>query len=353
MPLITLDRRRFLRNSVALSGVALAAPAIATRALARDRELVVSSWGGAYQAALRRAFFDPFEQETGIRVIDTSAPTVAQVRAQVDSGNVEWDVIEGGSRWYPVLVEFGLVQELDLSRLDTSLLVESAVRSHGVAPTLVSMALGFNTSETGGNHPSNWAEFWDVERFPGARSLGADVTYNLEFALLADGVAPEDLYPIDVDRAFAKLEQIRPHIRTWWEQGDQPIQMLARGEVLYSSGWSARLLAAELQGEPISLSWGQASFSPSFFMIMSGAPHTDAAYEFIDFSNRADRQADMAQQIPVGVSNTDAAAMIPEERERILPTSEANFAQQWALQGEWLATNFDAINDRWQRFLLG
>lgn len=353
MSLIRVNRRRFIKTSAILSTSALAAPYLSTHALAQDRELVVCSWGGAYQTALRQAFFDPFEQETGIRVVDTSAPAVAQVRAQVESGNVEWDVIEGGSRWYPVLVELGLVQKLDLSRIDTSNLTEIAVRSHGVAPTLVSMALCFNKEEVGDDRPSGWADFWNVERFPGPRSLGADVTYNLEFALLADGVAPEDLYPLDVERAFAKLEEIRPHIRTWWEQGDQPTQMLSSGEVTYSSGWSSRILAAELQGQPIGLTWGQASFSPSFFMIMTDAPRTDAAYEFIDFSSRPEPQAEIARLIPVGVSNNGASAMIPDEVESILPTSEENFPQQWELQGEWLAENFDAINDRWQRFLLG
>ncbi|MGV6872235.1 ABC transporter substrate-binding protein [Pseudochelatococcus sp. B33] len=347
-----MKRRQFLQLS-GVVGSMLAAPAIWTSARAQSRQVVFCSWGGAYQKALREAIFDPFEKETGIKVIDTTAPAIAQVKSQVDTGNIEWDVIEGGSRWYPVLVKMGLVESLESMDFNPDGIVPGAVLSHGLAPTLVSFTLGYNTQRAGTDGARNWADFWDVQKYPGARSLGADVTYNLEFALLADGVAVDALYPLDVERAFRKLEEIRPHIRTWWKQGDQPVQMLSRGEVVYSSGWASRFLLAGSQGLPVGNSWEQGSFSPSFFMVMSGAKHKPEAHELIRYAMQADPQAAVAKLIPVGVSNEAVHQMLPAEVLQGMPTAEDNFRQQWPLQGEWLAEHYDAVNDRWQKFMLG
>lgn len=353
MTKLTIGRRQFLKLTGAAAAGSLAAPFVSTRGFAQERRVVFCSWGGAYQKALREAIFNPFEKATGIKVTDTTAPIVAQIKSQVDSGNVEWDVIEGGSRWYPVLVKMGLVEPLDPSKLGVKDIVPSAALSHGMAPTLVSCTLGYNTQRAGANGARNWADFWDVEKFPGARSLGADVTYNLEFALLADGVSPDQLYPLDVERAFRKLSAIRPHIKVWWKQGDQPVQMLSRGEVVYSSGWASRFLLAGQQGLPIGNSWDQGSFSPSFFMIMKGAPRTAEAYELIKYSMLPEPQAALAKAIPTGISNKSAEAMLSADVLKDMPSTEANFKKQWPLKGEWLAENYDAINDRWQKFMLG
>jgi len=232
-----ISRRKAIGLAGAAAAGAVAAPYISRRGLAATKELVFCSWGGSYQKILRKAILDPFEQETGIKVTDTSAPIVAQVKAQVDSKNVEWDVIEGGTRWYPVLLKQNLIQPLGLTEGDTKGILPGAVLSHGAAPLMVSFVLAYNTDHFKDSHPSGWADFWDVEKFPGPRSLGADVTYNLEFALLADGVPADKLYPIDTDRAFAKLQKIREQIKVWWKQGDQPTQLLSTGEVVMSSAW--------------------------------------------------------------------------------------------------------------------
>jgi putative spermidine/putrescine transport system substrate-binding protein len=339
------------RRSLVL-GAAAASMALARPAIAQARQVIVCSWGGSYQRALREAFFAPFEAASGIKVIDTSAPVVAQVRAQVAAGNPEWDIIEGGSRWYPVLDKLGLIEPLDLGRIGVADLRRGTAVSHGVAPTIVSCGLGYNKVRAG-EGARNWVEFWDAQKFPGARSLGADPTYNFEFALIADGVPFDKLYPIDLDRAFAKLEQIRPHIKVWWQQGDQPAQMLARGEVLYSSGWAGRLLQAAKDGLPIGTSLDQASWSPSFFMIMKGAKHQPEAYEFLRFCMEPAPQAELARLIPTGISNVKAEALLTQEQRKTLLTTDANMRNQWELKGEWLAEHYDAINDRWQKFMLG
>ena len=274
---IAVSRRKVISLVGAGGAAAVAAPYISRRAFAADGELVFCSWGGSYQRILRKAFLDPFENATGIKIVDTSAPMVAQVKAQVDSKNVEWDVIEGGTRWYPVLLKQNLIQPLGLKDADIKGLLPGAALSHGAAPLMVSFVLAYNTDHFKDAQPNGWADFWDVERFPGPRSLGADVTYNLEFALLADGVPVDKLYPIDAERAFAKLAKIRDHIKVWWKQGDQPTQLLSKGEAVMSSAWCGRTIAAHTSGLPLNLTWGQGAYSPSFFMIPTGAPHRDEA----------------------------------------------------------------------------
>ncbi len=347
------SRRQFLARTAAGLAGAATGPFVLRHGRAAGKELVVCSWGGAYQKALRKAYFDPFEKETGIKVIDTSAPEVAKVKAQVASGNVEWDVIEAGTRWYPVLVNQKLVQPLDMKRLNTGDLLPEAVLSHGIGHNVVSMTLAYSTQHVRGEPPRGWADFWDVKKFPGPRSFGADVTYALEFALLADGVPPDRLYPIDIERAFRKLAEIKPHVKVWWKQGDQPIQLLSQGEVVMSPAWNGRVLAAQDKGLPVALTWSQGAYSPSFFLIPTGCPHPEEAHQFIAFTCKARPQADLAMEIPYGPSNRKALDLVPAEQRRRLPTYPENLKAQWALNGDWLGQHYDAVNDRWQKFLLG
>jgi putative spermidine/putrescine transport system substrate-binding protein len=341
------------RTTVGLVGAAIAAPFVSRHGWAAGKsELVICSWGGSYQKALKKAFFDPFARETKINVVDTSAPEVARVKAQVDAKNVEWDVIEGGIRWYPILAGKELIQPLDLKRINTQDLLPDAVKSHGVAHVYVSNVIAMNSDKIKGEVPQGWADFWDIKKFPGPRALGADLTYKLEYALLADGVTPDKLYPIDVERAFKKLAEIKPHIKVWWKQGDQPIQLLSQAEVFLSEAWNGRVLAAQNSGLPIKLSWHQGSIAPSFFMIPTGAPHRDEAHEFLNFATRPQPQADVAVDLLYGPTNPKALPLIAEDVRRRLPTYPDNLKLQWPLNGDWLAQNFDALNDRWQKFLI-
>jgi putative spermidine/putrescine transport system substrate-binding protein len=345
-----ISRRRF----VTLAGSGLATgPFVLRHARASNKEVVVCSWGGTYQKALRKAYFDPFEKETGIKVIDTSAPEVAKVKAQVDSKNPEWDVIEAGTRWYSVLVNQSLVQPLDLRKINTAPLLPEAVRSHGVGHNVVGMTLAYNTKTFGGETPSSWADFWNVKKFPGPRSMGAEVTFALEFALLADGVPLEKLYPIDIERAFRKLAEIKPHVKVWWKHGDQPTQLLAQGEVVMAPAWNGRVLAAQEKGLPIGLSWNQGAYQPSYWYVVTGARRPEEAYRFIDYTTRPKPQAELAQEIPYGPTNTQALELVPLAQRRKLPSYAENIKVMWPLNGEWLGKNYDAVNDRWQKFLLG
>jgi putative spermidine/putrescine transport system substrate-binding protein len=317
-----------------------------------NKQLIVCSWGGVYQDALRKAYYKPFEKETGIRVIDTSSPKFAKVKAQVDSNNIEWDVIEGGDRWYWVFVNQGLVEPLDMNKINTADLVPAAVKSHGIGHVITSMCIGYNTDKFKDKHPTSWADFWNVKKFPGTRSYLADVTYSAEFALLADGVSPENLYPPDLDRAYRKLEELKPHIKVYWKNSDQAIQLVSQGEVVMAPCHNGRVTNAKLKGLPIDLTWDQGSYGSSYLYIVKGSPHREEAHQFINFCTQAKPQSDLAMEIPYGPTNKNALALVPSDRRKLLPTYPDNLKHMWPLNGKWLGENYDEINDRWQKFML-
>jgi len=345
------SRRQFLKvTGAGLIGASLMP--LANGWADKKNEIIVCSWGGGYQKALRKAYYDPFEKETGIKVQDTSAPEVAKVKAQVDAKNIEWDVIEGGTRWYNVLVKQGLVQALDLKKISTSDLIPGAALSHGISHLVTSMNLAYNTNIFPNQRPDNWADFWNVTKFPGPRAYMADVTYALEFALLADGVPPDKLYPIDVERAFKKLNELKPHIKVFWKHGDQPVQLVSQGEVAMAPAHNGRVHAAQEKGIPIALTWNQGSCSMSYLYIMTGAPQPELGLKFINFCASPKPQADAAIEIPYGPTNKKAFDLIPPDRRKDLPTYPDNLKRMWALDGKWLGDNYDMINDRWQKFML-
>jgi putative spermidine/putrescine transport system substrate-binding protein len=271
----------------------------------------------------------------------------------VDAKHVEWDVIEGGTPWYPAFVKQDLVQQIDLKKLDTSDLIPRAALPYGVAPLVTSMAMAYNTKKFPNEHPNTWMDFWDVKKFEGPRSFPAEFSYVTEFALLADGVPADKLYPIDLDRAFRKLNELKPSIKVFWKQADQPIQLLSQGEVVASPAFNGRVIAAQESGFPLTLTYNQAAYVYSYLYIVKGAPHPDEAHEYLKFICKAKPQAAVAMEIPYGPTNKKAMDMIPAARQKLLPTYSENLKNMWALNGEWLGEHFDELNNRYQKFMLG
>src|SRR5262249_60867790 len=114
------------------------------------------------------------------------------------------------------------------------------------------------------------------------RSTMPEVTFYRDFALVADGVPKDWLFPIVVERAFQKLDEIKTHVKVWWKHGDQPLQLLSQGEVVMSPAWNGRVLAAQDKGLPIGLTWTQGAFQPSYWYVLKGARRQEEAYKFID-----------------------------------------------------------------------
>ncbi|MCA9860915.1 MAG: hypothetical protein KC438_14395, partial [Thermomicrobiales bacterium] len=183
-----------------------------------EGEVVVASWGGTFQAAQREAYFEPFQELSGITVIEAEGPSIAQVQAMVDTGNIEWDVVQLDRASVMNLEQKGDYWEpIDYSLFDTDNIDEERRYTFSVDMLPYAQIIGYRTDEFP-EGPGSWADFWDVDAFPGPRTMigGGGLWPYLEAALMAEGVAKEDLYPIDIDRAYASLDNIRGDVVRWW-----------------------------------------------------------------------------------------------------------------------------------------
>jgi putative spermidine/putrescine transport system substrate-binding protein len=201
--------------------------------------------------------------------------------------------------------------------------------------------------------PTSWADFWDVKKIPGKRGMRKGARYNLEFALLADGVKPADVYKVlatkdGSDRAFRKLTELKPSIQ-WWEAGAQPAQFLVAGDVALSTVYNGRIDAANREGRNLKIYWPGGIYDLDYWVIPKGAPNKDASMKFIAFASQPATQAVYAQNIAYGPVNNQALAKLDKKVLDDLPTSPANAKEAiqmnvgfWADQGEALEKRFAA-----------
>ena len=238
-----ISRRKFL----AVTGVAaVSGPLIWTRRSSAAGKVIIRTIGGSYEEATVKATFEPFTKATGIEVVKVPA-TLGKVLAMHEAGNMELDVMDAGELGVLSLSQKGALEKINYKawKLTNPDDMDPAIkRDDMIADIYFSSVLGYNSQAIPtGKQPRSWAEFWDIKKFAGPRMLAdiASGAIDLEFALLADGVAKDKLYPIDVNRAFKSLDRVRPSIRKFWDTGALSAQMLADKEVLLGSIWNGRL----------------------------------------------------------------------------------------------------------------
>ena len=350
-----LSRRSFVTGVAATAAAASVGPFVHTTAKGASNKLVYSGWGGAYQDAVREAILQPFTKATGIEVVEIKiGPTIAHVKAQVQSKNVEWDVAELEAPDMLRGKQEGLLEKIDRSRIDTKDLVKEAIDDVGIGCIVFSTVLAYSTAAypAGKPHPKSWAEFWDVKKWPGRRFLQDQVKLNLEFALMADGVSKDKLYPLDADRAFKSLDRIKPHIAVWWKKGAQPPQLLTDKEADLGSSWNGRITGEKWKGAAMDVEWNQGIAQYQYYNIPKGAPNRDNALKFIDFAIKPERQARSAELIPYGPTNRKAIPMIDKKKAPDLPTYPENLKRQAPFNEEWWLKNEDALIKRWEAWKL-
>ena len=345
----TLTRRQLLGTGLALG---LVGPAMAAEP-PKPKTLVVNSSGGVVNRALRKAFFTEFERRYGIRVVDTSPADTAKLKAMVASGNVEWDVTEISGQDGILVERLGLVEPLDHSIIDLSRYPETVKHNKFMFPRSVySTVLGYRTEAFKKGHPVGWAQFWDVKAFPGRRSLRNHPVDNLEFALLADGVPADKLYPLDLDRAFRKLDEIKPHIAVWWQAGAQPAQLLVDGEVDLASGWSGRFFDLAMKEAPVAVEWQGGAIKESHFAIPKGARNVYWSQKYLAVMAEAERQAIYTNELGYPGLNLDVVKYVEPKVVPHLITSPENLTKQFFLDLTWWADNQAVAMDRWNKWML-
>jgi len=347
-------RRGILRVAGGLTAASLPLPAFAQGAVPpKPDRIVVNASGGAMNNIFRRSYFAEFERLHGIRVVDTSPVDFGKLRAMVNARNPEWTVTEIGGQDAFRAKELNLLEPIDTAIVDRSMYPEMARDSHVFLSSAYSTALGYRTDVfPNGSHPKGWAEFWDVRRFPGARSLRNHPTDNLEFALLADGVPMDKLYPLDMDRAFRKLDEIRPHITVWWSTGAQPAQLLVDKEVVLATGWNGRFFELTRRDAPVATDFTGGSLKSGAFGIPRGTRQAYWGQQFLQVMTNPRLQAVYATELSYAGLNPETVNFVPEEIRPMLPAAPDNLAKQFWLDVNWWTENGARAQERWNRWML-
>lgn len=346
---MTITRRNFNLGSVAALG-ALAAPAIAR---AEGTTIVVNGSGGSLETVIRDMFELPFTEQTGIKVRASAPVSLPKLKAMVESGNVEWDLTELNGDDVVIATKNGWLEELDYSIIDPEgLLPKMAKEPTALVRASYSTVLAYRTDRYKGDQPSSWADFWDVERFPGPRSFENSPKGTLEFALLAEGVAPEDLYPLDVERALSKLDEIKAHIPVWWSTGAQHVQLLIDGEVNMTSCWNGRISPLQTEGKPVAITFNEGALMLSYMGMPKGAPHPKEAMEFLKFRLNPKLAADFVKVVPYPGFVPGMFDYLEPDFVETLPTAPKNAAAQFKFNSQWWAENLEEVTERWTEWTL-
>jgi putative spermidine/putrescine transport system substrate-binding protein len=339
------------RGILALGAGALAAPRVGRPVRAQARVVYVNSYGGVWETAWRKAIFEPFTAKTGIAVKTVPGVSFAKLKAQVQTRNFEWDVINIGDVEYAQAVREGLLELVDKSAAKTDELPPNMVRDYGITSYSLGTNLVYRKDKFPNGGPQSWADFWDVKRFPGPRCLYDRSFTCLAFALLADGVPLDKLYPMDIDRAFRKMDAIKPYIKVWWREGSQSQQLIRDGEVDMIAMWSARAVDLIEDGVPLELIWNGAEIYYANLLVPRGDPNATAAWEFCNFAAQPKPQADFAMLLPYGPANPAARELMTESRLRQTPAWPDNERLAFQHDASWIAPRLAQIRERWTQWL--
>jgi putative spermidine/putrescine transport system substrate-binding protein len=345
-----MSRRAMLKLGV---GGALGAPALVRAAAAPAKTVYVSSYGGVWETSWKKAFFDPFTAQTGIAIKTVPGVSFAKLKAEVQTGNYQFDLMNLGDSEFAQAVHDNLLEKVDKAAARTDQLPASQVREYGIVSYSLGTNIVYRKDKFPHGGPQSWADFWDVKKFPGPRSLFDRSFTCLAFALLADGVPKDKLYPMDIDRAFRKMDEIKPHVKVWWRDGAQSQELIRDAEVDMISMWSARAIDLIKDKVPLELVWNQAELYWSNLIVPRGDPNATATWQFVNFVAQAKPQANFAMLLPYGPANPGARALLPEARLKLTPAWPGNEKVMFEHDTAWLAPRLAKIRERWTQWLTG
>ena len=338
--------------------------------------MVLVSWGGAYQASQQNAYVAPYlEMNPGVSVSwdESSAEAVAKLRAMNEAGNITWDLVDVEGADAIRLCDEGLAMEIDHDEVlaaapdGTSATDDfgAAIVSDCFIPQIVfSTTVGYRTDMVGATPPTDICAIFDLETYPGKRSLNKRPLANVEWALLCDGVPKAEIYDVlateeGQDRALAKLDTIKDQV-VWWTAGADTPQLLADGEVVMGSTYNGRLFSAIAeQGQPIGMLWDAQMFDNDGWIIPAGLPEDRLArvMDFLKFATDTQRLADQAAYISYGPARASSAPLVGKHAELgiemapHMPTDPANSQNIFVTNYEFWADYRDDLDAKFQAWL--
>jgi putative spermidine/putrescine transport system substrate-binding protein len=340
-----MSRVRNFRPKFSAAAAALATLLAFTWSAKAEDGITFTAWGGMVQDAQKQTWADAFEAKHGIKVLQDGPTDYGKFKAMVDSGNVVWDVVDVEGDFAHQAAAQGLLEPLDYSVIKKDEVDPRFTFDHGVGGYYFSFVLGYNKDVLGDKTPKGWAAMFDTKTYPGKRTLYKWSSPGvLEMALLADGVTPDKLYPLDLDRAFKKLDTIKQDI-VWWGSGAQSQQLLASGEASMGSFWNGRVHLVQQTGANVGISWDQNLADADFLVIPKGSKHKEAAMKFIALAVGPKAQADFTVKTSYAPINLKSGALLPEAIQSALPSKYSE--SQITLDLVYWAKNRDAIGERW------
>lgn len=314
--------------------------------------LTIVATGGAFEEALTEFFYEPFTKETGIPItpVVAAADQWPRLKVLVEAGQSEWDIVTAQA--------FDLFTHADLVDPMTAADVPNAEKlgqpgtlfQNGLFRTHGAYVLVYNTEVfPGDTGPKSWADFWDTKKFPGPRGMANDGNHQnpIIAALQADGVAKEDLLPLDLDRGFAKLDELRDDIAVWWTSGDQGQQILRDREVVMTMLFSGRSLSLIKEGQPLNIVWDGAPNDVPYWAITRGTPRRANALKFIDWwMTRPEAHVEFMKRVNYVTANKEAISML-DGVDRTNAELAVSDRVARVNTTEWMAKNAGMINDRW------
>ena len=324
--------------ALAIAGAFATTPAFA-------QEMVFTSWGGTTQDAQAAHWAAPFTEKGGPAVTQDGPTDYGKIKAMVEAGAVTWDVVDVEYDWALQAGAQGLLEPLDFAIIDKTKLDPRFVSDYAVGSFYYSFVLGWNPANFPDAKPATLADLFDTAKFPGKRTFYKwSAPGVIEAALLADGVKPEELYPLDLDRAFKKLDTIKGDI-IWWEGGAQSQQLLASGEAPIGFFWNGRLAALQADGQDVGISWDQNITAADALVVPKGTKNKDAAMKFIAEATSAEGQAAFAAASGYAPINLGSAELMDPAVRATLP--DAQTAVQVNADMAYWAEHRDEIGTRW------
>jgi putative spermidine/putrescine transport system substrate-binding protein len=346
-----------MRTHIKAQCAALAVVAFSAATAHAAETLNVVTFGGAYEAAAKKAYFDPFTQSTGVNFsLESYDGGLAKLSAMEQAKNTTWDLIDLESNDAITACDEGLLKKIDKKSLgNTSDFIPGSISECAVASMVWSTVYAYDASKFK-TAPSTISDFFDLQKFPGKRGLRKSPKGSMEWALIADGVDPKDVYkvlatPAGVDRAFKKLDTIKKNI-VWWEAGAQAPQLLADGAVVMTQAYNGRIDdAAKKDKKPFKIVWDAQVYDYEWWGIPTGAKHADMAAKFIVSASQPKSYADLSKYIAYAPPRKDAIALVDKQRLADLPTAPENFKRAVQINSAFWADNADEINKRFQVWL--
>lgn len=346
---------------LSLSLLLLAAPG--THGEPKSDELAVTTWGGGYAKSQILGFIRDYESESGVDVEVLEYPGgLEEVRSQVRSYNVKWDVVD-----FELFDAIQACREGLLVKIDHDMLppapdgtpasedfIPGSLTECAVGSVIASTVVAYDRDQVD-NAPGKIEDFFDPGEYPGRRGLRRTPQVNLEWALIADGVEPDRVYEVletddGVDRAFKILDRIKPHV-IWWETGEQAIRLLETDSVAMTSVFNGRVYDAVERGEPFEILWDHQVWFLDVWGVLENGQRTERAMDFVRFATSTESLANQARYIPYGPVRKSSMAQVRSDIRERLPTAEGNFRTALEGNAEWWAEHETELTRRFERWV--